>query len=166
MVIAETERLLLRTFSISDADLLYQYSQEESAKAELPDEVLVDREHAVKLIQMYNEKYPSDYPLVYAITLKDNQMLIGHISLSLISEGTEIGYAIAENYQRRGYAQEAIAIFSSWAKKHMELTKLYGLAKAANTASWHVLEKSGYTFVEEQIRKAWGKEFTFRIYTF
>ncbi|MDL2234292.1 GNAT family N-acetyltransferase, partial [Ruminococcaceae bacterium OttesenSCG-928-L11] len=69
MIIAETERLVIRAFSIDDANLLYQYSNEESAKVELPDEVLEDRDHAITMIQMYNENYPSNYPLVYAIAL-------------------------------------------------------------------------------------------------
>ncbi|WP_353958623.1 GNAT family N-acetyltransferase [Sporolactobacillus laevolacticus] len=48
--------------------------------------------------------------------LKKTNTLIGHVGLSKISDGVEIGYAIGMDYQGNGYATESVGAFSIWAK--------------------------------------------------
>jgi ribosomal-protein-alanine N-acetyltransferase len=163
-IILSTSRLEIREFQLEDAPLLYFYSREECARDELPDEVLADEEEAKSLIRTLQGNYPATYPLVYGIAHRDNGLLIGHISLSGIPEGIEIGYAIAQAYQGQGFAREAATAFSSWAKEQLSLPVIYGLAKANNEPSRRVLEASGYRFLREEIRNAWGQQILFRVY--
>jgi ribosomal-protein-alanine N-acetyltransferase len=163
-VIVSTPRLEIRELRLEDAPLLCRYSREECARAELPDEVLADEAAAETLIRTLRGNYPATYPLVYGITRRDDGLLIGHISLSGIPEGIEIGYAIAQAYQRQGFAREAATAFSAWAKEQLSLETLYGVAKADNEASRRVLEASGYRFLREEMRNAWGQEILFRVY--
>jgi RimJ/RimL family protein N-acetyltransferase len=151
--LVETERLIVRRLLLSDVDLLYKYSQEEITKRELPDEVYESIEKTTEMLEFLISNYDSKYPLVYGIKLKEKSCIIGHISLSNIDKGIEIGYAIGTDYQRRGYASEIIGPFVDWSKKHLKLDNIYGIAKAVNVASWKILEKNGFTFLEEGIYK-------------
>jgi RimJ/RimL family protein N-acetyltransferase len=163
-VILSTPRLEIRELRPEYAKVLYLYSREECARTELPDEVLADEAAAEAQIRTLRSNYPATYPLVYGITRRDDGLLIGHISLSVIPEGIEIGYAIAKAYQGQGFAREAVTAFSPWAKAQLSLETLYGLVKATNEVSWRVLEASGYRFLREEIRTAWGQEILFRVY--
>lgn len=153
----KTLRLRIRGLRAEDAPLLYAYSREPGAAAELPDEVLSSREAAEQLIACLAENDAAgEYPLVYAIALLDTDALIGHISLSPIDDSIEVGYAISEGYQGRGYAKEAVRAFAAWATEARGIGRLYGYAKAANAASWRVLEEAGFTFFGERERDFFG----------
>jgi [ribosomal protein S5]-alanine N-acetyltransferase len=162
--ILETKRLIIREFVPEDSERLYLYSREEIAKKELPDEVLENEVEAAEKIKIFKGKYPHNYPLVYAIASKEAGCLIGHICLSPIPEGIEVGYAIAIDYQGNGYATEVVRPFIEWGKKHQKLEKIYAIVKASNTASLRTVEKSGFTLESEGKRKCWGVLQTMRVY--
>jgi len=156
-ILFETERIIVRKLSVNDSKLLYKYSQEEITKKELPDEVyknISDLKEAIKyFIINYDYEYNLVYPLVYGIILKNNNIIIGHIGLSEIDKGIEIGYAIATEYQNNGYMSEIIIPFTNWIKNNLRVEKIYGIAKRENTASWKVLEKNGFELEEEGINE-------------
>lgn len=166
MKICESERLIIREFVPSDAELLYEYSQEQCTKDELPDEVCSDADEAYELIESFIERYPDNIcPLVYAVELKETSTLIGHVSLSYIwDDNIEIGYAVSEKYQRRGFGFEATEIFTKWAKNVMGIGELYAIVKKSNEASWRIVEKCGYTLVNEESRPLFGGIHEIRIY--
>jgi ribosomal-protein-alanine N-acetyltransferase len=119
----ETTRLLVRKLTLNDAELFFKYSQEEINKKELPDEVFKNILEAREKIEYLIANYDSKYPLVYGIIMKGKNILIGHLSLSEIGKGIEIGYAIATDYQNNGYASEiflknssgsSFLVISSW----------------------------------------------------
>jgi [ribosomal protein S5]-alanine N-acetyltransferase len=145
--IIETERLIIREFTLEDIPLITQYSKEETKQRELPDEIFDTLEKATRQIEMcisnYNNK---NFPLPYAIVLKEKGILIGDILLCEIQEGIEIGYFMSENYQGHGYATEAIKSFIPWAKENMDIDFIYGLAREGNIASWRALESAGFIF--------------------
>jgi len=154
----ETDRLTVRRLSLNDAELLFKYSQEEITKKELPDEVFEDITETKKTIEYFISNYDTQYPLVYGIILKENNIIIGHIGLSKIDKGVEIGYAIATEYLNKGYMSEIITPFINWTKNNLDLKKLniekiYGIAKSENTASWKILEKNGFELEEEGINQ-------------
>jgi ribosomal-protein-alanine N-acetyltransferase len=149
----ETDRLLVRKLTQDDADLLYKYSQEEITKIELPDEVFEDIIETRRRIECFLANYDHKYPLVSGIIQKENKIIIGHLSLSEIDKGVEIGYAIATNYQDRKYLSEIIIPFLSWIKINLNIKKIYGIAKKDNVASWKILEKSGFELEDEGIYK-------------
>jgi ribosomal-protein-alanine N-acetyltransferase len=133
-MIIETDRLIVRKLSLDDAELLFKYSREEIAKKELPDEVFESITETKKKIEYFMSNYDDKYPLVYGIILKKMNIIIGHISLSKIDEGIEIGYAIATEYQNKGYASELIIPFTNWSKKHLKVDEIYGIVKKENMA--------------------------------
>ena len=165
MKVIETKRLIIREFIPADSELLYLYSLEESAKKELLDEVLESNEKAAEEIKIFMEKYPHEYPLIYVIESKEAGCMTGHICLSKIPEGIEIGYAIATDYQGNGYATEIVRPFVEWGKKHQKLDKIYAIVKVSNTKSLKIVEKSGFILESEGKRRCWGVLQTMRVYT-
>jgi RimJ/RimL family protein N-acetyltransferase len=91
------------------------------------------------------------FPLVYGVFSKQDDCIIGHLGLSEIDRGIEIGYAIATDYQNKGYASELITPFTNWSKKYLNLDKIYGIVKKENIASWKILEKNDFLLLEEGI---------------
>ncbi len=157
MVALVCGRLVIRAFQEEDAPLLMAYSQEEEARRELPDEVLSSLEEASARISFFARMHQEGaYPLIYAICLKDTNELIGHIGLSPIDGGVEVGYAVCAAHRGRGYAQEALAVFAPWCKRERGLSRLLGYAKADNAASCRVLEKAGFTLESERERQLFG----------
>lgn len=154
-IILETDRLIIRELSLNDAELLLKYSQEDITKKELPDEVFDNIEEVKEIINIfinnYNSENKSSFPLVYGVVLKDSNLLIGHVSLSEIDKGIEIGYAIATEYLNNGYASEIITPFTIWAKEYLGVNKIYAIAKKENIPSWKALEKNGFIFLQEGV---------------
>ena len=153
-MLLETKRLYLRKYTLDDIEKNYLYSQEESRKKGIPNEVYADiqasRENVEFILSTY-EYEKNDFPYVYAIVLKDTNEYIGHVSLSEIPEGVEIGYAICEKHQGNGYATEIVKAYVAWGKKELALEKIYGVIYPDNSASRKVLENAGFSFVKNDI---------------
>jgi len=152
-ILFETNRIIVRKLSINDSEYLFKYSREKITKKELPDEVFNNITETKEKIEYFLSNYDEKYPLVYGIILKKNNIIIGHIGLSEIDEGIEIGYAIAAEYQNNGYVSEIIIPFTDWIKKYLRIEKIYGIAKKENTASWKILENNCFELEKEVINK-------------
>ena len=152
LIKSETERLYLRKFTLDDIENNYLYSQEESRKKGIPNEVYADIQASKENVEFILSTYEkSDFPYVYAVVLKDTEEYIGHVSLSEIPEGIEIGYAICEKHQGKGYATEIVKAYVAWGKKELALEKIYGVSYSDNSASRKVLKNAGFTFVKNDI---------------
>lgn len=154
----ETQRLLIRPLEKADALLLYRYSQEESARRELPDEVQASPEEALETIKYLQGQYEGDLPWVYGVVRKDTGQLIGHVSLSGIPEGVEIGYVICEACQGRGLGTEAALAFGKWAMDTRKLDSLYAVIQEKNLPSRRVAEKAGFQLVSVEERLFLGEK--------
>jgi [ribosomal protein S5]-alanine N-acetyltransferase len=152
-VLFETNRIIIRRLSINDSELLFKYSQEEITKKELPDEVFDSIIETKETIKIFKSNYDDKYPLVYGIILRKNKIIIGHIGLSEIDKGIEIGYAVATEYQNNGYISEIIIPFVNWVKNNLRIEKIYGIARKENIASWKILEKNSFELEEEVVSK-------------
>jgi RimJ/RimL family protein N-acetyltransferase len=122
----------------------------------VPDEVFETVDDASdtisELISFYER---TDSPLVYPILLKSGEQ-IGHIQAVPIDNGWEVGYHIGKAHTRKGYATEAINAFLPVVMRHLDISKIYGICRADNIASGKVLEKSGFTLLDESMRDYHG----------
>ncbi len=156
-MILESERLYLRKYTLDDVENNYLYSQEESRKKGIPNEVYADIQASRENIELILSWYvKGGYPYVYAVVLKGTDEHIGHVSLSEISEGVEIGYAICEKHQDKGYATEIVIAFVAWGRSELALEKIYGLIYPDNIASRKVLENAGFTFVKNDNKRGYS----------
>ena len=79
----------------------------------------------------------------YAIELKETGKIIGNIYYGKRDfEAREVGYIVNKNYQRRGYASEALSAVIDNAF-HGGLHRIFAECDSRNTCSWKLLEKVG-----------------------
>jgi len=144
----ETLRLVMDEITLADTQTVFTQSLEPSRAKGIPNEVYASFEEAEKTVRFIRAHYEAgDLPYVLAIRSKATHEMVGHISLSTIKKGVEIGYAIGEKHQGRGYATEAVMAFTPVAKAKYGAEVIYGEVLPNNPASVKVLEKAGYRFV-------------------
>ncbi len=145
----ETPRLVLRHFLMEDAKEIRLLSGEKAYRRWLPDQVYATLQEAEGVLEYLISRYEGkELPYVLAIEEKKTGSLIGHVGVSSIAQGLEIGYAIGRCHQNRGYATEAVEAFSDWAKQIFASDRLFGLVRTENYPSRRVLEKAGFWRVE------------------
>jgi RimJ/RimL family protein N-acetyltransferase len=83
----------------------------------------------------------------WEIVLKDENISIGGIGLTgppdTIGE-TMVGYNIDGNYQKQGFASEALAALTEWAFRHPAMRRVLAETPQENFASQSVLTKNGF----------------------
>jgi RimJ/RimL family protein N-acetyltransferase len=152
-----TQRLALRPFSMEDAPAIYIFSREETLHRRMPDQVYGSEAEAAEVIAFLKDKAQAgEWPFVLGIEIRETRELIGHVGLSQIPEGVEIGYAIAMAHQGKGYGTEAVAAFSVWAVHHFPLQVIWAVLMADNEPSRRVLERAGYVFQWKREKSAFG----------
>lgn len=136
-MLIETERLILRKFMNTDYDDLYEYL------AQLKDDEFEGypgityengREHLAYRVE--SEEF-------FAIVLKSSSKVIGNIYCGNRDfESKEVGYIVNKNYQRCGYAYEALkAVMQECFNKGTH--RIYAECDPRNECSWRLLEKVG-----------------------
>jgi RimJ/RimL family protein N-acetyltransferase len=154
----ETKNLVIRPFNLLDTEKVYQMSQEASMKAFLPDQVYESLEQTKGVIEFLMSKYGhqsivDQLPYVLGIELKATNELIGHLGLSRIDKGIEIGYAIGKKYQGHNYATEAVKAMTKLALSNSLVNEIWAVIDVKNKASIRVLEKSDYEHVDKEKSK-------------
>lgn len=134
MNIIDTERLILRTFEENDYDDLYEFlsQRKDDIYEAYPD---ITYENGKKHL-----KYRLGSEEFFAIVLKENGKIIGNVYFGNRDfEAKEVGYIINKNYQRLGYASEAIrAIIDNGFKNQVH--RIYAECDPNNICSWKLLE--------------------------
>lgn len=133
----ETERLILRKFVEADYDDLYEFlSQLEN-----------DEFEGYPGITYENGKEHLEYRLsseeFLAIELKDTGKVIGNIYCGKREfNARELGYIVNKNYQRHGYALEALRAVIDHLFSH-GTHRVYAECDPRNESSWKLLEAAG-----------------------
>ncbi|MBL0121306.1 MAG: GNAT family N-acetyltransferase [Betaproteobacteria bacterium] len=83
--------------------------------------------------------------------------LIGHVGLSPLRGDVEVGFAVEQKFQGRGFAVEAIKAMSEWGMQCFGLPHMLGIAANENTASCKALERAGFALIDESMRSLHGK---------
>ena len=164
-----TPRLLIRHFTLGDTAVIYRLSQEEGMKRFIPDQVYKDEAEAAGVLdfliaQYVNPDAARSGTYVHGVELKESGELIGHVGLSPADGETEIGYAIAEAHQGKGYATELVRETVRWGLEDQGLPCVLGIVASDNLGSIRVLEKAGFTLMDERKRKLHGRVVLVRSY--
>ncbi|MDS1796834.1 GNAT family N-acetyltransferase [Vibrio parahaemolyticus] len=162
----ESERLILRPFSLSDAKRVSELAGEKQISemtANIPHPYNVS--DAENWIRTNTELFLSGKGVVYAIVLKDSAELIGAISFPKLENGLGIlGYWLGVPYWGSGYATEASKSLISFSKKHYGLTRLKVMHLVGNERSKSVIEKLGVKYVGDQTNRMQGKDREVSVY--
>jgi RimJ/RimL family protein N-acetyltransferase len=161
MVVARTERLVLRTFAASDLDdlaLIMADPEVMSFSADGP----WDRARTLGFIEGCLADYSKErwgFGL-WAVVRKDDSKLIGYCGLTRFEDidgasEIEVGYRLARESWNRGFATEAATAVRDYAFNHLGIPRLISMIEPENGASARVAAKIGMA-LEKEISK-WGR---------
>ena len=162
----QTERLLLRPFTLEDApDVQRLAGEREVASTTCAIPHPYQDGIAEEWINTHQSEFEKRTGINLAITLKDSQnsqdtILIGAIGIGIdqTEKIGELGYWIGKPYWNCGYCTEAANVIVSYAFDVLRLTSIHAFHFKRNPASGRVLQKIGMHF-EEYFPKAvekWG----------
>jgi len=152
-VIIETDRLLLRTFTINDAALIYELNRDPEVIRYTGDPIR-NIQHAKEILE---KTILPQYALYnhgrWAVHLKPGHEFIGWCGLKARPERNEIdlGYRFTRNYWGNGYATEAAYACLKHGFEKLGLPRIVGRAMPGNLGSLRVLEKCGMSYIGEEI---------------
>jgi len=166
----ETDRLILRQFDEKDAYAAAYNSRQPKVAAEMSDMILADEQAGLKWIRWINRNRSTEIPwLVLAVEQKEIRKCIGLIGIipqPKIQGELEILFSIEDNSQGQGYATEAANRLVGWFFSVHPDKHLSAIVKKRNLASQRVVEKTGFTFIEERKIYYDGEPTRFKYYTF
>lgn len=143
----ETERLIITEFTPDMAKTVRDNSADEDNKRFVPDEVWDTVQETEEVLTFLISRYDSkEGPFVYPVLVKETQDNIGYVQLCPIADGKwEVGYHIAKQYTKNGYATEAVRAFLPVITKRLKIREVYGICLTENAASRAVMRKCGFS---------------------
>ena len=162
MQIAETERLILREFTLDDAVELYRiFTDAETMRFQVVPEnysVEVERYYLGRHIEKY---YNTVGFGLWAVILKENNRLIGRCGLVRQpfegGEETEVSYLIEREFWNQGFASEAASAALKLGFEKYNFQMIVAFIDPRNTASIRVAEKIGLRFERKVEYKSFGE---------
>lgn len=149
MIVAVTERLILRRLTLADAEFTLRLLNEPSFLANIGDRGVRTLADA--------EAYLQNGPLasyerhgfgLYLVLLKAGGTPIGFSGLLRrdFLEDVDVGFAFVPEHWQKGYALESAAAVVAHGRSALGLTRFLGITNPDNTGSIRVLEKLGLAF--------------------
>jgi RimJ/RimL family protein N-acetyltransferase len=138
-------------------------------RAWLPDQVYADEAQTLEVLRFLSSQYspsanPCHTPYVLGVCLSASHELMGHVGFSPCEYGVEVGFAIGDAHQNRGYAKQAVFAATRWALSRFDLPFIHAIIAAENIGSCKVLESCGFQVLAVIQRKLHGVERPVRIY--
>ena len=151
-IIIETNRLLLRSFTKLDTNLIYELNLDPDVTRYTHDPVK-DMAHASEILEkviipqyvLYNHGR-------WAVHIRSNLEFLGWCGLKYRAELNEIdlGYRFKKDGWGKGYATEAAWASIQYGFEKIGLQRIVARAEIDNIGSWKVLEKCGMTYIGDE----------------
>ncbi|WP_046744773.1 GNAT family N-acetyltransferase [Kordia zhangzhouensis] len=150
--ILETKRLLLREFTVNDAEFILELVNTPLWLEFIGDKNIRNKENAIDYIENRLQKsYINNGYGLWLMQLKVDATPIGMCGLlnreSL--EDIDIGFALLPEHERKGYTYEAAKATLTYAEKVLQIPKVVAITNTNNIASIRLLNKLGLQFDQE-----------------
>ena len=160
MIFTETDRLLLRNVVAKDADIMYDYRNNEIC-ARYQRGQTKDYDGIVALVERRKSDVMSvDAPFMVAVALKDTNEMVGEIVV-MPNDGTiSLGYTFSYKYHRKGYAFESLTAFINLLHEQYPEWDFISFTEPENEPSMALLKKLGYKdmgYIPSMESRAFGK---------
>ena len=145
----ETERLILRKFTLDDAQGMFNnWATDENTCKFLAWNVHKDVEETKEIISKWISKY-EDGSYNWIVELKDSHEVIGGISeegKSLKHKTICLGYCYGSKYWNKGYASEALRRVIKYLLLEQDFYLVCADHRSSNPASGRVMQKAGMKY--------------------
>ena len=140
----ETERLILRNVQPKDADIMFDYRNNEIC-ARYQRGQTKDYEGIVELVERRKgDALSVDAPFMVAVALKGTDEMVGEIVV-MPNDGTiSLGYTFSYKHHRNGYAFEALTALIDLLHERYPEWDFISFTEPENEASRALLKKLGY----------------------
>lgn len=161
-VVLETERLILRPFTVNDANHMYcNWASNDKVTKFLTWPTHQSADISSMVISSWIDGYQSLANYQWCIEYKENHQAIGSFGVVHLEENiqaVEIGYCIGEDYWNKGITSEAFEKVIHFLFQEVECNRIYARHDVKNPNSGKVMIKSGLLY-EGTLREA-GKNNT------
>lgn len=163
MIFIKTDRLLLRNVAAKDAEIMYDYRNNEIC-ARYQRGQTKDYEGIVALVERRKDDVMSvDAPFMVAVALKDSDEMVGEIVV-MPEDGTiSLGYTFSYKHHRKGYAFEALTALINILHERYRSWDFISFTERSNEPSMALLKKLGYKdmgYVPSMESQVFGKWMT------
>lgn len=160
MILIETDRLILRNVAAKDADIMYDYRNNEIC-ARYQRGQTKDCEGIAQLVERHkSDKMSVDAPFMVAVALKDTDDMVGEIVVMPNGGTISLGYTFSYKHHRKGYAFEALTALISLLHKRYPEWDFISFIEPENEPSMALLKKLGYKdmgYIPSMESMAFGK---------
>lgn len=169
-MVIETERLILREYTLNDFNALFEIVSDLETMQHYP--APFDEQRTKEWIVWNLENYEKFGFGLWAVVLKENGKFIGDCGITIQNIDNEmlpeVGYHIHKKYWQRGYAKEAARAVRDWVFHNTQYSTIYSYMKYTNVGSYATAiaigmkkvkeypdEKNGITYVYAIKREEW-----------
>ncbi|MCF6437720.1 GNAT family N-acetyltransferase [Pseudoalteromonas sp. MMG022] len=158
--IITTARLILRPFDFDDAATVAKLAGDKRVSdmtKNIP--YPYSQDMATEWISTHQSQYESGESVVYAITQRGDNSVIGALGfVEIVNNVGTLGYWLGCDYWGQGIAPEAVNGLVSYYRKHHYLQGLEATHFVENTRSRAVIGKLGLSYVEDTEITLKGKQ--------
>jgi RimJ/RimL family protein N-acetyltransferase len=153
MIVAETERLVLRPVALQDARFMLELMNQPSYHRFIGDRGVRDTAGALDYIQTrYIDSYQKNGFGLWAVVVKGKEEegpvgVCGLVKREHLVD-PDLGFAFLPAYWSKGYAREAAQAALLFASENLRLKQVLAVTSLDNEASIRLLEKVGFQFKE------------------
>lgn len=156
----KTERLGLRNVMPKDADIMFDYRNNEICSRYQKGQTKDCAEIAKMIERRRADVLSAEAPFMVAVALKETDEMIGEIVVKPKTDMIELGYTFSYRYHRRGYAFEALTALIDQLHRMAPNRAFISFVEPQNIASMGLLRKLGYRdmgYVPEIESQMFGK---------
>ena len=147
--ILETERCRVREIRVEDLKRLYEIYEDPSITAYM-EGLYNDPKEEEEFTRAYIKNMYGFYGFgMWIVEEKEDERIIGRAGITIRDgfDDLELGYLIAAEYQRKGYAEEVCRAIIEYAHNELGSNRLNAFIDAGNEASIRLCEKLGFCHV-------------------
>jgi len=163
----KTERLILRKFTLDDADFVYTLMNSPGWLQFIGDREIKNQEDAKNYIQTrFFQSYEQNSSGFWCVTLKSSTKPIGTVSMLLRDslDEVDLGFAFLPQYIGLGYAFEAAQAILNIEQQESELSSVLAFTDLENTRSQALLKRLGFHKIGlKTVNKEWGESLLYRL---
>ncbi len=156
-VCLETDRLVLREWKETDLNDFFEYASVDGVGQMAGWQPHKSLEESASILKMFIEGRKT-----FAVVLKENNKAIGSVGIEKLSTeidgyenlvGREIGYVLSKDYWGQGIMPEAVKEVINYCFDVLHCDYLLCSCSPVNKQSARVMEKCGFRFEFEKMRK-------------